>query len=173
MINSKHKSFIQAIMYLPLCLLLIALDQWSKYWAFNSLKVNGPITVIKNVFSFTWTENTGVAWSILSGSPIHLWLPIIMSVVLIFVFILFPNTKRMLPINICIIALISGAVSNRIDRSVYGAVQDFLYFELINFPIFNIADCYIVISCILVAVLVIFYYNDDEFDGIFSLKKRA
>lgn len=171
--QKKHKSLIQMLICVPGFAVFILLDQWSKYWANTSLRVNGPIDLIKGVFSFTWTQNFGVAWSMLSGSPIHNWLPILMSVVLLVVLFMIPATKRMLPINICLVALISGAISNRIDRSVYGAVQDFLYFELIDFPIFNIADCYIVVSCILIAVLVMFYYKDEDFEGVFTLKKRA
>ena len=50
-----------------------------------------------------------------------------------------------------------------IDRAFYGYVTDFIYFALIDFPVFNIADIYVVCGGILLAVLVIFRYKDEDF----------
>lgn len=168
----KHKNIIQMLIGLIISLILIGLDQLSKYWVYHSLQYNGPITLIKGVFSFTYAANIGAAWGIMGGSVLLNILPLVIGVILIFIYQRIPATKRMLPLNICLIALFSGAISNRIDRSLYGCVQDFLYFELIDFPIFNIADCYIVISAFLLAFLFIFYYkDDDEFKGMFFSKE--
>lgn len=154
------------LLSLPVIALLIGIDQLTKYWAYHSLRVNGPISLIKNVFSLTWTQNEGAAWGILGGQAILNWLPIIIGIAVLFFYWRIPMNKRMLPFNIVLLLLFSGAVGNRIDRSVYGYVQDFLYFELIDFPIFNVADCYIVLSCIAAAVLLIFVYKDEsEFKG--------
>ena len=59
-----------------------------------------------------------------------------------------------------------------IDRFIYHYVVDFLYFELINFPVFNVADIYITVTAFLVLVLCLFYYKEEDFDAIFP-KKRA
>ena len=59
--------------------------------------------------------------------------------------------------------LFSGALGNFIDRTFYGYVTDFIYFSLIDFPVFNIADIYVVCGGILLAVLVIFRYKDEDF----------
>ena len=53
-----------------------------------------------------------------------------------------------------------------IDRIVNGYVTDFLYFELINFPVFNVADCYVVIAAAAAMFLIIFYYKDEDFEAI-------
>ena len=58
-----------------------------------------------------------------------------------------------------------------IDRIVNGYVVDFLYFKLIDFPVFNVADCYVTIACALLIIFCVFVINDKEFNAIFSLKK--
>ena len=65
----------------------------------------------------------------------------------------------------------SGAVGNMIDRVSQGYVVDFLYFNLINFPIFNVADCYVTVGAFLLVVLIFFYYREEEM-ACFSLKNK-
>ena len=162
------------LMTIPIVGVLLAIDHLTKYWAHTSLRVNGPVSVIKGVFSLTWTQNDGAAWGMFGGNVILNWLPVIIAVVVAVLYQRIPVTKRMLPLNIIAIMLFSGAVGNRIDRSVYGCVQDFLYFELIDFPIFNVADCYIVVSCIAAIILFIFYYKDEEeMSRVFSFRKKG
>lgn len=170
--KNNHKSLLCMLISILPVALLIGLDQLSKYFAYSNLRVNGPIEIIKGVFSLTYTTNTGAAWGMMSGNVIHLWLPIILGIIIIIFYQRIPATKRMLPLNICLIFLFSGAIGNRIDRAIYGCVQDYFYFELIDFPIFNVADCYIVVSCIVTLLLFLFFYKEDEFDNIFSLKRN-
>ena len=70
------------------------------------------------------------------------------------------------------VLLTSGAVGNMIDRAVQGYVVDFLYFSLIDFPIFNVADCYVVTAAVLLVLLTGFYYKEGELD-FFSGKEKA
>lgn len=171
--NIKHKSLLQMLLSIPIAGVLVGIDQLTKYWANTSLRVNGPVTVINGVFSFTWTQNDGAAWGMLGGNVILNWLPIIIAVIVAVLYQRIPVSKRMLPLNIIAIMLFAGAIGNRIDRSVYGYVQDFLYFELIDFPIFNVADCYIVVACIAAIILLVLVYNDeDEMSRVFSFKNN-
>lgn len=63
----------------------------------------------------------------------------------------------------CVVVFIAaGAVGNMIDRLFYGYVIDFFYFSLIDFPIFNVADCYVVVAAFFAAILVGFYYKEEE-----------
>ena len=71
-----------------------------------------------------------------------------------------------------IMQLASGAVGNMIDRVKLDYVVDFFYFRLIDFPIFNVADCYVVIACILFVVLILFYYKDDNDFEFLNFKNR-
>ena len=77
--------------------------------------------------------------------------------------------------RIALIFLFGGAAGNLIDRVMYQFVVDFIYVKIIDFPIFNVADCYITVSVILMLLLMFFYYTDEEFDKIlpaFSFKKK-
>ena len=97
---------------------------------------------------------------------------IIILALVIAAFIKIPFTKRYIPMDIILVMLLSGAAGNMYDRIKYGYVTDFLYFELIDFPIFNVADCYVVIAAFAAAFCIMFYYNDEDLE-IFRIKKRA
>lgn len=69
--------------------------------------------------------------------------------------------------------LTAGALGNFIDRLRLGYVVDFFYFSLINFPVFNVADIFVVISFIGIAVSILFIYKDDEFEFLSIRKKES
>ena len=58
----------------------------------------------------------------------------------------------------------SGAAGNMIDRVSHDYVVDFIYFVLINFPIFNVADIYVTVSTFLFVILFLFYYKENDFN---------
>ena len=74
-----------------------------------------------------------------------------------------PAGKRYLPLMCSLFLLVSGAVGNMIDRLTQKYVVDFLYFKLIDFPIFNVADCYITVSTVILLIALFFCYQDDDF----------
>ena len=155
-----------------LSVILIWFDQWTKKLAYNGLRVNGPIVIWDGVFELLYSENRGAAFGIMQGQR---WFFVIISmiVVLAIVVLLYkiPQNKRFLPLYYCLILLVSGAVGNMIDRYFNGFVVDFLYFKLINFPIFNVADCYVVISAFVLVFLTAFFYEDEELD-FFTKKEK-
>ena len=69
-----------------------------------------------------------------------------------------------LPLKICLTLIASGAAGNLIDRVSQGYVVDFLYFKLIDFPIFNVADCYVTVAAAVLLFLVLKVYSDEDFD---------
>ena len=73
--------------------------------------------------------------------------------------------------RMCLYFIGAGAIGNMIDRMFRKYVVDFIYFRLIDFPVFNVADIYVTVAAVLLIVLVVFYYKDEDFDKIFS--KRA
>ena len=133
-----------------LSLLLIAVDQWSKALAYDTLRVDGPIALIQGVFELYYSENRGAAFGILQGKQ---WFFLLVAAAVVIVILLFlsriPWRKRYAPLFFALVLLCSGAVGNVIDRAVRGFVVDFFYFRLIDFPIFNVADCYVVVSAAL------------------------
>ena len=63
--------------------------------------------------------------------------------------------------------MIAGAIGNLIDRIRLGYVVDFIKFDFIDFPTFNIADCYVVVATILVFIILMFFTNESEFESLF------
>ena len=149
----------------------IALDQWTKALAYNILRVNGPVVLIDGVFELLYSENRGAAFGILQGRQTFFFLVAfaVVAVVLLFLAKL-PAEKRYLPLFVCMVLLASGAVGNLIDRVSRGFVVDFFYFSLIDFPIFNVADCYVVTAAGLLILLTGFVYREDELS--FLIKKE-
>ena len=85
-----------------------------------------------------------------------------------------PLEKRFHPLRLIGVALSAGAIGNLIDRMVNGYVVDFLYVELIDFPIFNVADCYVTVSAFVLVILFLFYYKEEDLEFItFHRKKKA
>lgn len=142
--------------------LLILIDYLTKYWAATSLAVNGPIALIPNVFEFHYTENRGVAFSMLQGQR-WFFVPLSILIAVAVLVILFRSPLRRYKLfSVLCVLIFSGAIGNLIDRIAYGYVVDFLYFKLINFPVFNIADCYVVIGACLMFLFVLFVYKEPE-----------
>lgn len=142
--------------------LLVLIDFITKYWASTSLMANGPIALIPNVFEFHYTENRGVAFSMLQGQR-WLFIPLSILIAAAILWILFRSPLRKYKLfSVMCVLILAGAIGNLIDRIFYGFVVDFLYFKLINFPVFNIADCYVVIGACLMFIFVLFVYKEPE-----------
>ena len=141
----------------------IGFDQWTKALATAKLKGSQPFVLIDGIFEFYYSENRGAAFGMMQGKQI-LFFVIAAAVILAVLFVLFrmPSEKKFLPITICLFLLVSGAVGNMIDRVSQGYVVDFLYFKLIDFPIFNVADCYVVIATFLFILLSFFVYSEED-----------
>ncbi|WP_312496650.1 signal peptidase II, partial [Anaerosporobacter sp.] len=92
---------------------------------------------------------------------------------IVFVYIKLPETKKYQPIHWILIFLAAGALGNCIDRVFRNYVVDFLYFELIDFPIFNVADSYVTVSCFILVLLFLFYYKDEDLDFLSKKNKQA
>ena len=89
---------------------------------------------------------------------------------LIFIYFRIPDTKKYSALLLIITFIFSGAIGNLIDRIFLNYVTDFLYVELINFPVFNIADCYVTVSVFILSYLIIFKYDDNDLNFL-SFKK--
>ena len=154
---------------------LIIIDQLTKYFARVSFSDGSDFSVIPGVFRLVLHKNTGAVWGFLSGTEHSvLYLTIATFLILamiIYVYFKIPYTKKFAPLLIIITFVFSGAIGNLIDRIFLNYVTDFLYFELINFPVFNVADCYVTVSVFVLSYLILFKYEDSDFD--FFSKKKA
>lgn len=146
---------------------LIAADQITKVLAVDHLKGQPPVDIIKDVLQLTYVQNTGAAWGMMSGwQTFFIILTSIMFVAVVFVFIITPMRKKYSPIRWILVVLGAGAIGNLIDRIMNGYVHDFIYFKIIDFPVFNVADICVTLSMFTMIFLVVFKYKDADFDYI-------
>ncbi len=129
---------------------LVAVDQVVKRWAVAHLKGQSAIALWPDVFELTYVENRGAAFGMLQDQR---WLFTVLTSVVILgliyaYFRLLPDRKFRLT-RICCIGVLAGAIGNLIDRTALHYVVDMFYFKLIDFPVFNVADCYVVVCGIL------------------------
>lgn len=151
------------IALLALILLTFA-DQLTKHLAVLHLKGTTGIPIISGVFRLYYLENTGAAFGALRGMQ-FLLIPVSILAFVLFIFFYerFAFTKKFRLFRVCLTVLAAGALGNMIDRIFHHYVIDFFYFELIDFPVFNVADCYVCVSMAALAVLLLFYYKEEDF----------
>ena len=153
---------------------LVVIDQITKYFARADL-ADGDFVIWENVFCFSLRQNKGAAWSMLDGKVDFLTaLSIVLLVIICYFYMKIPEGRKYDIIRFLALALGAGGLGNVIDRVRMGSVTDFLYIELIDFPVFNIADCYITFSVFIFILLAIFHYKDAdlEFMGLDKTKKK-
>ena len=139
-----------------LSIILLVIDQVSKILVVKLIDINSSIELIKNFFYLTYTYNTGAAFSILTGQ--RLLLIFVAIVILIVIFNYLRKNKVEGKIDILAFSLIiGGSLGNLLDRIVRGYVVDFLDFKIYEykFPIFNLADTFIVIGVFLLLITII------------------
>ena len=169
--NNKKRVF-SLLYYIIGIAVLTELDQITKVLAESKLMGKPDFKVIGDAFVFSYLRNEGAAWGMLSGK-INLFLIFTVIVVLLvtYVIINLPVTKKYMPLLITCTLLVSGAAGNFIDRVRFGYVRDFIFFKLINFPVFNVADCYVTVSVVLLIILILFVYKEDDFNFLKISKK--
>lgn len=150
----------------------IALDQWSKAFMTRLLKGNPAVPIIKDVLELTYVENRGAAFGMLQGKRIYfIILAAVILVLFVWLLLKLPPEKKYRKIHTALSLILAGAMGNTIDRWRNGYVVDFIYFKLIDFPVFNVADIYITVTTIWLAVLILFFYKEEDF--AFLQRKRG
>lgn len=149
----------------------ILLDQYTKWLAVVKLKDGEPFIIIKDIFQLTYLENRGAAFGMLQNKRIFFAIgTVIVFFVMVYYFKKIPFIKKYAGLHVCICLILAGAAGNFIDRMRLGYVVDFFYFELIDFPVFNVADIYIVVATILAAIILLFVLKEEDFT--FSSEKK-
>ena len=128
--------------------LLVAADQLIKVWAVNALAGNGPMVLIPGVLQFSYVENYGGAFGIFQGKAgilaavTGIFLAVLLGAVIRFGL----QKKYFLMWTLAMVA--GGGIGNLIDRVARGFVVDYIDFCLIHYPVFNFADCFVVVGTI-------------------------
>lgn len=152
--------------------ILVIFDQWTKKISVLHLKGQSAIELIPGVLEFHYLENHGAAFSMLQNKQYFFWiLTAIFICLAIWFFIKVPKTSFYAPMIATITVLLAGAIGNFIDRLTLRYVVDFIYFRLINFPVFNVADIYVSLSVVAMVLLILFKYKDGDF-AFLSIKKQ-
>ena len=152
--------------------LLVILDQITKNLAVLYLKDKPAIVLWEGIFELHYLENSGAAFGMLQNQKIlFVSIAAIMLILIGYVLIKLPRTRHYAALEVLLVLIASGAVGNMIDRVQYNYVVDFFYFKLIDFPIFNVADIYVSVSCVFLAILIIFFYKDKDFDFLGKKKE--
>lgn len=144
--------------------ILTWLDQWTKVLSVAHLKGQPSFALVDGVLEFYYLENHGAAFSLLQNAMWFFYIIAIAAMAFIVWFLhRMPADRRYLPVRVIMVLIAAGAMGNLIDRVTLGYVRDFVYFSLINFPVFNVADIYVTCSVALLIILILFYYKDDDF----------
>lgn len=149
------------MLWIILSVIIVVLDQITKYIVVQKIDIDEMIPVIDKFFYLTLHMNPGAAWGILqNGRLFFLFIVPIISAFIIYYMI--KNKNKFLRFTLALV--LAGAVGNYIDRILFGEVRDFLLFYIGSypFPIFNVADIAVTCGTIALAVYVLFIYKEPE-----------
>lgn len=162
--TEKNSKFIrQNISFFWLSLLIIVLDQLTKYLVRTHIKFHDIIYVTPKFFWLTNVRNTGAAFSFSFGSPdlnrvIFLIVSSVASVLLIYIILVSRQKIEAVAYSL----ILGGAIGNLVDRIIFGSVTDFLWCDFPDFimerwPVFNLADSSIVIAITILIIYSLFF----------------
>lgn len=134
---------------------LLLLDQLTKWLVLETLTKVDTQALIEGVLHFTYCENRGAAFGILEN---QIWFFVLITVLVLagvgYYMVRYRPTSKWL--NGSLLLLTGGALGNFVDRIFRGYVIDFIDFRLIDFAIFNVADCFVVVGACMLAIYMIF-----------------
>jgi len=132
----------------------VAVDQWTKHWATQTLAFHDSVRVIDDLVRFTYTRNSGIAFGMFAGRSFPFY--IFSIVAALAVFWLWSRHPRLpLPRQWSLALILGGAVGNLIDRVRHGEVTDFILLSWRGheFPVFNVADICVTCGVLLFALV--------------------
>lgn len=136
---------------------VVLLDQISKHIVCLNLKPVGSIELIKGILNFTYVENTGAAFGMLSDNRVvFMVFSVIIIAVLSYIVAIYHGQSKLF--DVCLGLIVGGGIGNMVDRAFLGYVVDFIDFCAFDFWVwvFNVADCAVVVGCILAIIFLIF-----------------
>lgn len=149
------------IFFLIISFLIIIFDQVTKVLITKSLDLFESVNIIKGIFSFTYVQNRGAAFGILQGARVFFVIITIALLVFVLIYLIRKKPHSYLE-KTALSFIVGGALGNFIDRVFLGYVRDFISADFINFPVFNVADCFV---CIGAALYIIFVLCEEKQNG--------
>ena len=158
----KKKNTVFYILLALFVVAIVALDQWTKHLVESGLALYEHRPSILGIFHITHTRNDGGAWGSFGGQT---WLFVLVMVAFV-ALLAYAVRKKWLSKKvewICLAAILGGGLGNVIDRLFKdGLVTDMICLDFMNFPVFNVADCFITCGCILLMIYVIFFDREKK-----------
>ena len=153
--------------------ILLALDQFTKYLAIAKLKGHSAYVIAEGVLELQYLENRGSAFGMLQNQKVFiLFVGVVFLAVILFFLFKMPEDKKYVKMHILLAAIIAGGLGNMIDRVRFDFVVDFISFVLIDYPIFNVADIYIVVATILLFIIFVFVYSEKDLEFLSFKQNR-
>ncbi|MCQ2542945.1 MAG: signal peptidase II [Lachnospiraceae bacterium] len=148
--------------------LIVGLDQYTKLLTLAHVKGTEGFYIINKVLRIYFVSNEGMAWGMFQNKQIVFIIitPIVIAG-LIYLYLKMPLEKKYIWMRICVVFLTGGAIGNLIDRIFrgeqlfHGSVVDMIYVELINFPVFNVADSFVSVGFVILVVMMFIMKDDD------------
>lgn len=164
----KNKRFILSIsLVCGIFAFILIFDILSKHFITQALPhVGDSMDVIPGFINFVYIQNTGAAWGMLAGRPVFL---IIVSIIILAIYLWFyairlkrlkNNSSITLAVSVGLIA--GGCIGNLVDRIAFGYVRDFINFQFMDFPVFNVADIALTVGIIIMVIYFIFIYSKED-----------
>ena len=150
----------QFVFYMLFAAGIVAADQFTKYLTVANISLHQDLPFIPNLLGLTYVQNTGAAFSSFEGQQ---WLFALIFVVFTALVLWEYKTKKLgfLPFERwCIAAIYGGGLGNMIDRVRMGYVVDMIETKFMDFPVFNVADCFITCGCIAMMVSLILFNKE-------------
>ncbi len=152
-------------------IVLVLADQFTKSLAVAHLKDKPAFNIISGVLELNYLENKG-AGMLQNQKAFFIFVAVVILSVIGYVLYKMPDEKKYRLLHVLLSLIAAGAIGNMIDRIRLDYVVDFIYFVLINFPIFNVADIYVSVSTVALVILLLFVYKENDLNFISFKQKR-
>lgn len=153
---------------------LLFLDQFTKYLAITDLKDQAAVVLIDGILELQYLENKGAAFGVLQNKKtLFIFMTVVMLTVIFYVFFKLPQQKKFVIWQVFMCLICAGGIGNMIDRIRFDHVVDFIYFKVIDFPVFNVADIMITIGTVLFFIVVLFFVKEEELQFLrFNIRRE-
>lgn len=149
------------MIYFVVGVVILIADLLTKIWAQARLQELGTIPLIEGVFHLTYVENRGAAFGMFQNQRVFFVLiTLVFAAAIVYVIFKYKNRPAVLDLGLSFMA--AGALGNMIDRIWRGFVVDMFDFRLINYPVFNVADIFVCVGAMLLAIFFIFFDGKEK-----------
>lgn len=146
------------MLYVLLLIATVISDQWLKYWIVNHLAVGESMPFIPHILQLERLHNYGAAFSSLTGKTALLLGMTVVLLLVMAVLLVRRIVQHPLGVIACVLIL-GGGIGNMIDRVTLGYVVDMFDLLLFEYPVFNLADCFVVVGAILGSIYYLWLYE--------------